>query len=278
MAISLFLKTKDYSVSRETFELRYDADWDMLITWPQPKDLGAYYESDTYISHTDAKSTFSEKLYQKAKKINLRQKINTIRKLGYFRGTLLDIGAGTGDFLALAQRQGFGVSGVEPNAKARALAAKKGISLHRELSHLPPKKFDIITLWHVLEHLPDLREQLARITALLQDNGLLLVAVPNYKSYDARYYGPYWAGYDVPRHLWHFSKTAVAKLFHPHQMQITSIRPMLLDAFYVAMLSETYKNRKAVLFRAFCVGLVSNLRACFTKEYSSLLYGIQKTV
>lgn len=272
----LYLKTKDFSVSQEAFELYYDMELEMLVTHPRPHNLTPYYESKDYISHSDAKTAFVDKLYQKAKQINLRRKIKTLHHLGYSKGALLDVGAGTGDFLVAAKAHGFDWEGVEPNANARSLAAKKGISLYSELSDLPSKTFNVITLWHVLEHLPDVQEQIRHITALLKEDGILIVAVPNYNSYDAQHYGAYWAGYDVPRHLWHFSRTAIAKLFARQDMEVVAIRPMLLDAFYVAMLSEKYKGSKGVLPRAFCIGLWSNLRACFTKEYSSLMYGLKK--
>lgn len=274
--MTLFLKTKDFSVSKATFELHYDPDWDMLITHPQPKALAPYYESEHYRSHTDAILSFTDQLYQRAKRFALRRKIKTIQKLGYKKGALLDIGAGTGDFLVAAQTHGFAVTGVEPNAKARANAAKKDIALYREVSEVSRTTFNVITLWHVLEHLPNLQEQVEQITALLHEDGLLVVAVPNYRSYDAQYYGPYWAGYDVPRHLWHFSKNAIGKLFGQYNMEVVSVRPMLLDAFYVSLLSEQYRDSTGALPRAFWMGLCSNMRACFTKEYSSLLYGLKK--
>lgn len=258
------------------FELHYDPDWDMLVTQPQPKVLAPYYESEHYRSHTDATTSFTDQLYQRAKRFALRRKIKTIQKLGYKEGTLLDIGAGTGDFLIAAQTHGFAVKGVEPNAKARANASKKGMALHREVSEVSRTSFDVITLWHVLEHLPNVQEQVEQITALLHEDGLLVVAVPNYRSYDAQYYGSYWAGYDVPRHLWHFSKNAIVKLFGQYNMEVISVRPMLLDAFYVSLLSEQYRGSTGALPRAFWIGLYSNMRACFTKEYSSLLYGIKK--
>ncbi len=274
--MGLFLKTKDFSITKEAFELHYHSDCDMLVTQPQPKNLAPYYESEHYISHTDAQTSFTDKLYQIAKRFAIQNKIKTIQKLGYRKGSILDIGAGTGDFLTAAKKRGFTVVGVEPNARARGLAQKKGICLHQDIADVSHTTFDVITLWHVLEHLPNLKQQIEQITALLRENGLLLVAVPNYKSYDAQHYGTYWAGYDVPRHLWHFSKTAIARLFGECQLEVITTRPMLLDAFYVSLLSEQYKGRKVALYHAFWVGLWSNIRACFTHEYSSLMYGLRK--
>jgi len=270
--MKLFLKTKDFSVTGESFELHQDADLDMLVTKPRPENHARYYESEDYISHTDAQKTFTDKLYQAVKQKNLSNKIQLVENQINRHESLLDIGAGTGDFLASALKAGFDVVGVEPNAKARKFAADKGVILESEMENLKGKQFQVITLWHVLEHLPNLEEQISTIVSLLKTDGTLIIAVPNFKSFDAKHYKSHWAGYDVPRHLWHFSKTAITKLFEKHHMEIIAIRPMWFDAFYVSMLSEKYKGNKLYLISAFLVGLWSNVRACFTKEHSSLIY------
>lgn len=274
--MKLFLKTKDFSVSGESFELLKDEGFDLLITKPQPSDLAPYYDSENYISHTDAKTSFTDRLYQTIKRRNLKNKCQIIdnQKVNY--KNLLDIGAGTGDFLVSAKSNGFSVSGVEPNEKARANAASKGIELHKDLGELNGMQFDVITLWHVLEHLPNLEEQIEQMVSLLKDGGSLFVAVPNFKSADAKYYKNFWAGYDVPRHLWHFSRTAISKLFEKHHMKVVRTRPMLFDAFYVSMLSEKYKGNPLYLMSAFFVGLWSNFSAWFTKEHSSIIYELKR--
>lgn len=270
-----FLKTKDYAVSKESFELLYDAGLEMLVTHPQPQNLETYYESEAYISHTDSKSSFTDALYQWVKKYSLRKKIKLIKNRSH-KKVLLDFGAGTGDFLAMAQTKGFKADGIEPNEKARTNATKKGIQLHRDATTITNKTYGIITLWHVLEHLPNLKAQVKKISNLLDSDGIVVVAVPNYKSYDAKHYGAHWAAYDVPRHLWHFSKTSIIRLFGRHEMEVVSIKPMPFDVFYVSLLSEKYKGSKLYLINAFLVGLWSNIRACFSKECSSLIYVIKK--
>lgn len=248
----------------------------MLSTWPQPEDLAPYYESGDYISHTDAKNSPLERMYQAVKRINLAKKVQYIDNQYDTAKTLLDIGAGTGDFLLKAKSKGFEVAGMEPNAKARELALQKGVPLAADWQQLPEGSFRYITLWHVLEHLPDLEQQIQRIVSRLEDGGTLLVAVPNFKSYDAQHYGSHWAGYDVPRHLWHFSRTAIAKLFAPHGMEIQTIKPMWFDAFYVSLLSEKYRANRWPWLKAFWVGLCSNLRAMGSGEYSSLIYILER--
>ena len=274
--MKLYLKTKDFSVSQEDFELHWDSDLDMLRTHPMPKNLPRYYESEDYISHTDAESSFTDKLYQWVKRRNLRNKIQIIDNQSLITKSLLDFGAGTGDFVVYANQAEYQASGMEPNAKARDLAKSKGISLAPDLEALGNETFQVITLWHVLEHLPNLEEQISEIASRLNPDGALVIAVPNFKSFDAKYYGNHWAGYDVPRHLWHFSKTAIRKLFKKKGFKIVSIHPMRFDAFYVSMLSEKYKGNKFYLFSAFIIGLWSNVKALFTKEYSSLIYVLKR--
>jgi len=274
--MKLFLKTKDFSVSKEDFELHHDTDMDMLITKPQPMDLEKYYESDAYISHTDANKTWQEKCYQLIKKYNLGRKLSLINTFAHNERTLLDVGAGTGDFLLLAKEKGWKTYGVEPNSNAIKKAADKGVELNKDYNAFEGKQFEVITLWHVLEHLPDLEAQIENILSLLKPNGTLLIAVPNFRSYDAKHYKKYWAAYDVPRHLWHFSKTAIRKLYEKYEWNVVRIKPMWFDAFYVALLSEQYKNGKQNPLKAFCVGLLSSLNALHTKECSSQLYIIQK--
>ncbi len=270
--MKLFLKTKDHSISGEGFELVHDTELDMLITKPQPSDLKKYYESEAYISHTDANKSFVDRIYQQIKKRSLRKKVKLLDTYTQSKKSLLDIGAGTGDFLLAAKRGNYEVSGVEPNQKAVQLAAAKGLTLVPELHLLPKQEYELITLWHVLEHLPNLDEQIVQMKKVLAQNGTLIVAVPNFKSYDARYYKNFWAAYDVPRHLWHFSKTAIQKIFEEHGMQLVCTLPMRYDAFYVSLLSEKYKTGKQNLLKAFWVGLRSNLSAWRSGEYSSHIY------
>ncbi|WP_350286741.1 class I SAM-dependent methyltransferase [uncultured Croceitalea sp.] len=274
--MKLFLKTKDFFSSQESFELHHDETLDMLVTKPVPLDLSKYYENDAYISHTDSNKGLLNKVYLKVKNYSLKKKVVLIDSFGATKKTLLDVGAGTGDFLLAAKKANWNVSGVEPNKTAQKRASEKGISLEERLDVFSGEKFEVITLWHVLEHLPDLEEQIKLVNSLLEDEGTLIVAVPNFKSYDAEHYGKFWAAYDVPRHLWHFSKTAIQLLFEKRQMKLVQIKPMLFDSFYVSLLSEKYQNGRQNIFKAFWIGLWSNLKAYQTKEYSSHIYILQK--
>lgn len=271
------MKIKDYSISQEEFELIYDSNSELFKTQPIPKNLSKYYESDVYISHTDSKKTLFDKVYQAVKNINLKSKIRIISKYKNQKIQLLDIGAGTGDFVLSCKKQmHWETTGIEPNEKARQLAEKKQIRLLENYDDLKEKPFDVITLWHVLEHIPDLENEIQKINSLLKEDGILIVAVPNYKSWDAQHYKQFWAAYDVPRHLWHFSKTSIQKIFTPKGFQLLEIKPMLFDAFYVSILSEQYKTGKKNFIKGFVNGMRSNLYGMRKKEFSSHIYVLQK--
>ena len=269
-----FLTVKDYSVSQETFDLYHDEILDMLITHPQPsmEDLGKYYESEDYISHTDSKRSLFEKLYHFIKNFALKNKLNLINSLQSNKGRILDIGAGTGDFLSVAKSNGWQTTGVEPSDRAKTIAINKGVSFVEQTSELENNSFDVISMWHVLEHVPDLDKQIKELKRLLKPKGSLIIAVPNFKSFDAKHYGKFWAAYDVPIHFWHFSKTAIKLLFEKEEMKLEKILPMKFDSFYVSLLSEKYKSGKMNFIKAFFIGLQSNWKANQHFEYSSHIY------
>ncbi len=291
-----FLMCKDHTVSRETFGLYLDKEKELLITKPQPKkeDLGKYYESDAYISHTDSSKNVLEKTYQLAKNYAIKKKVRLIEKESFVKTNLqiLDIGCGTGDFLKACKNKNWHVIGVEPNKNARVLAKNKlGILETTNLTYTDfkpkifdsiksiekNKQFDIISMWHVLEHIPDLENYITQLKKLLKPNGTLLIAVPNYKSFDAKHYKEFWAAYDVPRHLWHFSQKAISILFKKENLCVVKTIPMKLDSFYVSLLSEKIKNGKTKPVKAFLIGLLSNIKAMRSSEYSSLIYLIKNS-
>lgn len=269
-----FLTVKDHSVSKEIFDLYYDEELDMLITSPQPElqNLGRYYESEDYISHTDNKRSLFEKAYHFVKNIALKNKLNLINSQQPQKGKLLDIGAGTGDFLLTAKNDGWETIGVEPSDRAKNIAKEKGISFVEEIRTLENHSLDVITMWHVLEHVPDLELQIQELKRLLKPTGTLIIAVPNYKSFDASHYETFWAAYDVPIHFWHFSKKSIQLLFERVDMKLEKVLPMKLDSFYVSLLSEKYKTGKMNYIKAFLIGLKSNWKAKNSKEYSSHIY------
>ncbi|NHM03457.1 class I SAM-dependent methyltransferase [Flavobacterium celericrescens] len=269
-----FITVKDFSVSGESFSLLLNEEYQILKTHPQPTldKLGSYYEFEDYISHTDGKRTLFEKMYHFIKRKAIRDKVKLINSYQPVKGKILDIGAGTGDFLLECKNQNWDILGIEPNDKAKGIAVGKGIKFGDTIEKLESNSFDVITMWHVLEHVPDVEYQVAELKRLLKPSGTIIIAVPNFKSYDAKYYKEFWAAYDVPRHLWHFSKTAIEKLFDKQNMNLEDIKPMWFDSFYVSLLSEKYKTRKMNFISGFFIGLISNVSGFFKKEFSSHIY------
>ncbi|GAL78649.1 SAM-dependent methyltransferases [Algibacter lectus] len=278
-----YLKVKDYSVSEEEFELIENQEYGFLETTPQPTldKLSRYYQSEDYISHTDSKRNAFEKVYHLVRSISLKKKLKLINSFSSEAKQLLDVGCGTGGFLQTAQQNGWLVSGIEPNEEARGGIANsktnKSVFDTEQLQKFESKQFDVITLWHVLEHLPNLEDHIKTFKTLLKDNGTLLIAVPNYKSFDAKHYKEFWAAFDVPRHLWHFNQVSISNLVSKQNMSVVKTKPMLFDAFYVSMLSEKYKTGKMNPVKGFWYGLRSNLKSISSKEASSLIYIIKNS-
>ena len=269
-----FITVKDFSVSGESFSLLLNEEYQLLKTHPQPTldRLGMYYEFDDYISHTDGKRTLFEKMYHFIKRRAIKNKLRLIEQHQPVKGKILDIGAGTGDFLLEAKNKNWETVGVEPNEKAKSIAINKGVLFADTIEKLESNSFDVITLWHVLEHVPDVVHQVAELKRLLKPSGTLIIAVPNFKSFDANYYKTLWAAYDVPRHLWHFSKTAIEKLFDKQNMNLVAVKPMWFDSYYVSLLSEKNKTGKMKFINGLTIGFVSNLVGIFKNEYSSHIY------
>lgn len=277
-----YIEVKDHSVSGEEFELIQNPEYGFLETTPQPSSdkLPSYYQSEDYISHTDSQRNLFEKIYHSVRRVSLKSKLNLINSFSSEEKNLLDIGCGTGDFLQTAQQKGWSVSGIEPNQDARQIANTKtngSVFSTSELLSFENNTFDIITLWHVLEHLPNLENQIGIFKRLLKPNGRLIIAVPNHKSYDAEYYKQFWAAYDVPRHLWHFNQDSISKLVSKESFEVIKVKPMWFDAFYVSLLSEKYKSGKMNPIKGFWIGLLSNIKALSSKEASSLIYTIKNS-
>jgi len=276
-----YLQVKDYTVSQETFQIMECTQCRFLFTHPVPKDLGSYYQSVAYISHSNQTNNITDLLYKTARTFTLRWKTNTIQKYTQSQTKhLLDYGCGTGAFLSHAKKQGWTISGVEPAYQPRQIATQATtVAINKSIDDLTSQQFDAITLWHVLEHIPDLHNIIGQLATRLKNNGTIFIAVPNHNSFDANYYQSQWAAYDTPRHLWHFGKKDINTLLNAHQLKLTEILPMKLDAYYVSILSEKYKHETqtlGTLIRGMAMGLKSNLKASRTKEYSSLIYIARK--
>lgn len=282
-AVAEFSPVKDHSISQEVFLLNKCISCQFLFTANAPSQLeiGRYYNSDAYISHTDSNKGLIEKLYQTVRKQTLSGKRKLINQYVQKKNAIiLDYGCGTGAFLYEMKLNGWQVHGIEPDAGARLKAEQLNgiaVGLPQHISTLPEGTFDVITMWHVLEHVHALNDVIEQLKRLLSPNGKLIVAVPNPTSTDAHFYGTYWAAYDVPRHLYHFSPYAMNRLMTNHGLQVINKKGMWFDAFYVAMLSEKYKSGNINYLKAFLIGLYSNLKAFFNLEKcSSLIYIVSK--
>ena len=268
------LTVKDFTTTGEIFNIQRCTQCKLLVTSPRPdeKSIGTYYQSAQYISHTGGNSSLLDKVYRAVRQRTLRSKLQLINQYQQ-KLNLLDYGCGTGEFLATCKDAGWSVTGVEPSEEARK-NIRKDIPVFDKLQTVTTP-VNAITMWHVLEHVHKLDETLAKLRSLLTNNGTIFIAVPNPESYDATTYKEYWAGYDVPRHLWHFNKYNLKELLNKHNLRLKAIEPMRYDAYYVSLLSEKYKRPdSSSLLRtasALTNGMISNLKAG-KENYSSLIY------
>lgn len=269
-----FLSVQDYFLTQEKFNLYKDERTEVLKTIPQPENISSYYESENYLSHDDSQNSFFARCYQFAKSWNLKGKKSLIGSYAG-DGKILDIGAGVGDVVGVLKKSGYDVIGYEPNLKARTFASRKGIELLDQTSSIQPGSISVISMYHVLEHVPNYENQIKDILRWLEEDGVLILALPNYNSFDAQWFKSQWAGYDVPRHLFHFNKNAVKNVFQD-KFEIVSTQAMWFDSFYVSILSARYQKRKFAFAYGILIGAISNLKAIFTKEPSSLVYVLKK--
>lgn len=279
-----YLVCKDYTVSGEFFSIMSCLNCDFKFTNPRPDEteIGKYYESQDYISHSNSSKGLFNKTYKLVRKHAIDGKVKMLESLKPSNKTILDIGSGTGEFLSELKKQGWETSGLEPNEKARNYA-KLHFQLNvNDIAHIekePDHSRDIITMWHVLEHVHKLKETVIQLKRILKPNGFLVIAVPNVSAFDANLYKKEWAAFDVPRHLYHFSQKHISMLFDQTDMTILKIYPMLFDSYYVSMLSEKYlkgKSNPTNLIKAFFNGYRSNLHGKKDiNKYSSLIYIIR---
>lgn len=271
------MELKDHMITQEDFKIVKCNNCGFHYTNPVPveENIGSYYKGEQYISHSSTSKGLVNKMYSVVRNITLKQKLKLVKSLS--KGTeILDIGAGTGHFLNICKSNGFSVQGLEPDADARAFA-KKEMNLDLEdistLTSISSGSKDIITMWHVLEHVYHLKRDLEEIVRVLKKDGTFVVAVPNMDSADAEKYGAFWAAYDVPRHLYHFQKATIEKLMNEFGLKLEKVIPMKFDAYYVAMLSEKYKQGN--LLSGFISGFLSNAKGG-QKGYSSQIYIFRK--
>jgi ubiquinone/menaquinone biosynthesis C-methylase UbiE len=273
---------KDYLLSNEIFSIEQCSSCGFRLTNPRPEsnNLYKYYESENYISHVEKPDKFIDKVYNRVRKYTLKKKYDLVVK--FKKGnSILDIGCGTGDFLHNFKANKWNSFGVEPNKNAREIAIRKNsINVYESafLNDISEQQFDVITMWHVLEHVSDLPAQINLLKKILKKDGVLFVAIPNSDSPDAQMYRQYWAAYDLPRHLYHFTKKSVKELFAKFDFEVKEVLPMKFDAFYISMLSEKNKTGNSNYANAILNGLKSNLNATRNINHSSLTFVIKHKI
>lgn len=277
------MSCKDYLVSGKSFSIIQCKSCQFSFTqdFPSEKEIGKYYEASDYISHSDTHNGIINKLYHLVRKISLNSKVKLIRKASAKSSSkLLDIGAGTGYFLNKAKNAGWNVIGIEKSEVARQQTKSKfGIDCFGSdyLSDIPTESIDVVTMWHVLEHIENLNETMQLIHSVLTSDGIAVIALPNKKSTDANHYKQDWAAYDVPRHLWHFSPSDFKLLADNNGFLLSQIRPMYFDGFYISMLSEQNKGRKGASIIGLIKGGFFFLRSLTDrKKSSSIIYILRK--
>ena len=274
-----FITCTDFFVSGESFEIQECKGCGFKFTAKAEDEqhMERYYQSEEYISHSNTSKGLVNAVYHKVRIHMLGYKRRLVEKAsGLETGHILDVGAGTGFFLNEMKRHGWKVSGTEQSAGAREFAFREfGLEVHLsdDLFHFDTKSFDVITLWHVLEHIHRLNENMEAFTRLLKPEGKLIIAVPNHCSYDALYYKEFWAAWDVPRHLWHFGPEQMKKLAEKHGFRLASLHTMPFDSFYVSLLSEKYKKSNLAFFKGILQGKISWLKSLVDKrKCSSVTY------
>jgi len=263
----------DHTVSKKSFTVVSCTNCALLITSPRPslEKLGDYYKSEDYVSHSESTAGFINSVYHRVRKRTIRQKVAMVQSLNG-SNSILDYGAGTGRFLLACKNAGLEVRGAEPDVDALSNTDREIRKFIGSPEQVLAEKqtFDTITLWHVLEHIPNLSEILLQLRSKLKPNGRLVIAVPNHTSHDANHYGAHWAAWDVPRHLWHFSPESMDYLMTRTGFKVIDRKPMWYDSVYVSLLSEKNKGGgKVGIVRAAFVGLYSNLKHFFSKKAKS---------
>lgn len=283
--IGLQFSCNDHFLSRKDFAVFKCSSCDFVFTqdYPEENDIAKYYESDNYISHSNTSAGFSNKLYRIARSVMLGKKKNLITDAtGLKKGTILDIGSGTGYFAATMKKAGWMTKGIEINEKARNFSRSHfllEIDSPDKISAYKANSFDCITLWHVLEHFHDPFKYVSEIYRLLKPGAICVIALPNCNSYDAKHFNRFWAAWDVPRHLWHFNPATFRLFSGKAGLSLEKLRSLPLDVFYISMLSEKYKGSKF----AFLTGMVTALPFAFLslfikKKSSSVIYILRKTI
>ena len=271
------LKIKDHFLSKEHFFVSKCEDG-VLKTAPDmdEKTLFKYYDSDEYISHNNRGGGIAF-FYKVFSKLMLRVKLRLIKGLIRKDSVIVDFGCGKGDFISHLVNHNYRALGVENNKKAKEICTKKNLEVFNSIEEISDK-IALVTFWHSFEHLSSPKEVLKKLFKITNGSSYVVLALPNYNSFDAKFYGAFWAAYDVPRHRFHYSKDGINKVMRAAGFKLVKTKPMLLDAFYISMISEKYKNRKLFFLNGIIIGFLSNLSGFISGNFSSSIFVFKKTI
>jgi 2-polyprenyl-3-methyl-5-hydroxy-6-metoxy-1,4-benzoquinol methylase len=278
-------KSTDSLVSGDLFSVYKCTSCDFHVTSPRPTSgsVGSYYNSASYVSHNDVAKGWIPKIYRVVRDIMIRHKLRIVgryKEKAPGKNNMLDVGCGTGEFLLKSKKMGYNTTGFEPDINASETASNKGLSIitkEDRLNELSPNYFDVVTLWHVLEHMYHPKDKIEVLEKILSDNGIMIVAIPEYKSFDGGYYKQNWAGWDLPRHVYHYNESTLTRLMDELNFKLIGKHSLMFDSFYISLLSEKNLNTRLGTIRAIIIGFLSNIMAIFSSyPFSSQIYVFKK--
>ena len=260
--IGSYTTITDHYYSKENFDIAACKGCGLRFTQnrPAPEEIGRYYDSENYASHDSGKkASVFLKVYQMARDYMLGLKFNLVRQFKPEWKQVLDYGTGEGFFTEYLLKKGKDASGIEPSAVAREnFKSRTGKTLFEDIDALPADKtFQVITLWHVLEHIHTLRETMEKLTERLEQKGIIVIAIPNQKAKDLEAFGPHWAAWDVPRHLYHWDTDSLSAFMKSLGLVRIHTGQLPLDPFYIGMISARYAGKGAVS------GILTGLKSYF---------------
>ena len=271
-----YCTAKDRLVTGELFSVYFDNERIVAKTKVNDdEDMYRFYKSNDYHSHQLRPKSFIDYFYFLSRKIMMFFKYRIIYSKSK-EVNLLDYGCGNGNFIKYLSNKSLKVTGIEKSLSSQKVCRSKGLSVFSSVKQLGDAKFDVITLWHVLEHVINPQNCLRTLSDFLTKDGLFIVAVPNIQSADSQVFKEEWAGLDVPRHLWHFTPKGLISLLKKEKFILHKKHPLILDAYYISLLSAKRKKIPFPWVVSFIIGTASNLMAFFTGNYSSSVYVFKK--
>ena len=256
----MFLSTIDYVASNEQFNLFLDNKTNIVWTdVAEDHNHNIYYKNENYLPHNEKKGLFAF-FYKLSQNIMFSYKLKVLKKILQPSNIILDYGSGDGHFGEFMKKQEINVQMYDP------------IVNKSKNSQIFDNQYDMIMMWHVLEHIPDINKTIIALEKKLKHNGALVVAVPNRDSFDSKAYRKHWAAWDVPRHLYHFNHNSLENLMKEKGFNLISRHPLWLDSYYVSYLSSKYKKSIFPWINSLVIGSLSNILAIFTSKYSSSFY------